>query len=146
MTPREELDEAIRVLIDKQVALSDKAALKALGDELGLASMAAKEAMLNGLSYEKIRVKTEYDTFDNILCCATICVAETDLVTGAKFTIRLKEPGEKDSWLAICSIEDEARASYYAYYKYEDKASFPEAFAWCMIQLDEYIKEVKDSN
>ena len=99
MTPREELDEAIRVLIDKQVSLSDKAALKALGDELGLASMATREAMLNGLSYDKIQTRSEYDMFDNLVSHVAIYVSDTTFSSGVRFTIRLKEPSEADNWL-----------------------------------------------
>ena len=144
MTPREELDEAMRVLIDKQVALSDKAALNALGDELGLASMATKEAMLNGLSYDKIQTRSEYDMFDNLLSFVTICVTDTTFLTGARFTIILKEPSEENNWLAICSIEGESKAGYYTFYDFKDLPSFPEAFVWCVDQLNKYIDEVKD--
>ncbi len=144
MTPREELDQAIREIIDKQVALSDKAALKALGDELGLASMATREAMLNGLSYDKIQTRSEYDMFDNLVSHVAIYVSDTTFSSGVRFTIRLKEPSEADSWLAICSIEDESKARYYTFYDFKDLPSFPEAFVWCVDQLNKYIDEVKD--
>ena len=144
MTPREELDQAIREIIDKQVALSDKAALKALGDKLGLASMATREAMLNGLSYDKIRTNSEYDMFDNLVSHVRIYVTDTDLLTGAKFTLRLKEPSEENNWLTICCVEDESKAGYYTFYDFKDLPSFPEAFVWCVDQLNKYIDEVKD--
>lgn len=144
MTPREELDQAIREIIDKQVALSDKAALNALGDELGLASMATKEAMLNGLSYDEIQIRSEYDMFDNLVSHVVICVSDTIFSAGVRFTIRLKEPSEADNWLTICSIEDGSKAGYYTFYKFEDLPSFPEAFIWCIDQLNKYIDEAKD--
>ena len=144
MTPREELDQAIREIIDKQVALSDKAALKALGDELGLASMATREAMLNGLSYDKIRTNSEYDMFDNLVSHVVVYVSDTIFSAGVKFTIRLKEPSEADNWLTICSIEDGSKAGYYTFYEFEDLPSFPEAFIWCIDQLNKYIGEAKD--
>ena len=100
--------------------------------------------MLNGLSYDKIRTNSEYDMFDNLVSHVTIYVTNTDLVTGAKFTIRLKEPSEADNWLAICSIEDELKARYYTFYDFKDLPSFPEAFTWCIEQLNKYISEVKD--